>query len=69
MYREERYKLVIYHNKDVGELYDLQQDPWEFENLWDDPGQQDVKNELILKSFNDHVNKTTDMGSRRIAPM
>lgn len=69
MYRDERYKLVIYHNKGVGELFDLQEDPWEFTNLWDAPESQDLKNDLIYKSFNDHVNKTTDMGSKRIAPM
>ncbi|MFK7778335.1 MAG: DUF4976 domain-containing protein, partial [Gimesia sp.] len=64
-----RYKLVIYHNKGVGELYDLEEDPWEFNDLWDDPQSQQLKNELIYKSFNHHVVNTTDMGSERIAPM
>ena len=69
MYRDARYKLVIYHNKGAGELYDLKEDPWEFDNLWDDPLSQDLKNEMIYKSFNDHVVNTTDMGAERIAPM
>jgi arylsulfatase len=69
MYRDERYKLVVYHNKGLGELYDLQEDPWEFTDLWDAPESQTLKHDLILRSFNDHVNKTTDMGSKRIAPM
>ena len=69
MYRTERYKLSAYHNDGLGELYDLEKDPWEFENLWDDPDSVDTKNELIWKSFNDHVNLTTDVGSKRIAPM
>lgn len=34
MLRTERYKLVVYHGHEVGELYDLEQDPDEFHNLW-----------------------------------
>jgi arylsulfatase A-like enzyme len=69
MYRTERYKLSIYHDKNLGELYDLELDPWEFENLWDDAEYAVLKNRLILESFNSHVNLTTDVGSKRIAPM
>lgn len=69
MHRTERYKLSIYHDKNLGELYDLQNDPWEFTNLWDSPPHEDVKNQLILESFNAHVVLTTDVGSERIAPM
>ncbi len=35
-YVDSRYKLTIYHNQDYGELFDLQNDPGEFNNLWDD---------------------------------
>ena len=69
MYRDGRYKLSIYHGKGVGELYDLEKDPWEFNNLWDEADHQAIKNELILKSFDSHVILTTDVGSERIAPM
>lgn len=69
MYRNRRYKLSVYHGKGVGELYDLENDPWEFVNLWDDPASQGIKNDLILKSFDSHVLLTTDVGSKRIAPM
>ena len=69
MHRTDRYKLCVYHDKGLGELYDLQNDPWEFHNLWDDPEHESVKNQLIYESFNAHVCLTTDMGARRIAPM
>jgi len=69
MYRDRRHKLVVYHGHRLGELYDLEQDPWEFNNLWDDPDSQALKNGLIYKSFDAHVMLTTDVGSRRIAPM
>ncbi len=39
--------LVVYHDHGVGELYDLANDPGEFDNLWDDPAHHDVKAERI----------------------
>ncbi len=69
MYRRGHYKLTIYHGKKLGELYDLATDPWEFSNLWDEPDFQQLKHELIYESFDNHVLLTTDVGSKRIAPM
>ena len=69
MYRNDRYKLSIYHGHGQGELYDLQQDPWEHENLWDHPDHQNLRAQLISASFDQHVLLTTDVGSHRIAPM
>lgn len=69
MYRDRRYKLCVYHGHGLGELYDLHDDPWEFNNLWDDPAHERLKHELIHRSFDAHVLLTTDVGSERIAPM
>ena len=33
--RTRRWKIGHYWNKPYGELYDLKNDPWEKENLWD----------------------------------
>ena len=33
MYRDRRWKLVVYHQKDIHELYDLENDPWEHHDL------------------------------------
>ncbi len=69
MFRTETHKLCMYHDKGLGELYDLNVDPWEFEDLWDSPSHQSIKHELIRRAFDAHVVLTTDMGSPRIAPM
>jgi arylsulfatase len=69
MYRDRRYKLSVYHGHGLGELYDLDDDPWEFDNLWDDPDHAQLKAELMYASFDSHVLLTTDVGSKRIAPM
>lgn len=69
MYRDESHKLSVYHGKGVGELYDLDADPWEHENLWDSAEHAELKHRLLAESFDAHVLLTTDVGSRRIAPM
>ena len=51
MYRNERYKLVVYHGHAEGELYDLIADPDEFENLWHVDAKQDIKFELLKTEF------------------
>ena len=37
MYRDRQWKLVNYHHKGICELYDLDKDPWEFQDLSTDP--------------------------------
>ncbi len=69
MYRTPNYKLCMYHDKKLGELYDLQADPWEFDDLWDSAAHQEIKHQLVREAFDAHVVLTTDMGSKRIAPM
>jgi len=68
MYRDDRYKLVVYHGHGLGELYDLHNDPGEFHNLWDDPAHQARKLDLMQRSF-DASMLAMDRGPRRIGPM
>jgi len=51
MYRDRRWKLIMFHGKDLYELYDLENDPWEHSDLSDDPDHQEIKWDLIRKNF------------------
>jgi uncharacterized sulfatase len=48
-YIDDRYKLTVHFNQPYGELYDLQEDPGELRNLWDDPQAGQLKADLLLK--------------------
>jgi arylsulfatase A-like enzyme len=48
-YINERYKLTVYRDAAHGELFDLEEDPEELRNLWDEPSAADMKSRLMLK--------------------
>ena len=39
----------MYHGEQLGELYDMQEDPRELNNLWDSPDHREVRLELTEK--------------------
>ena len=49
-YIDARYKLTCYRNDEHGELFDLEQDPGEIDNKWDDPDYAQLKAQLMLKA-------------------
>ena len=53
--RTKDFKLVFYAEREYGELYDMNQDPWERHNLWDHPAQQKTKQELLCRLMNHMV--------------
>jgi arylsulfatase A-like enzyme len=42
-----RWRTTIYHGVEWGELYDLDEDPDELRNLWDDPHHAAVRSHLM----------------------
>ncbi|MHB1457949.1 MAG: sulfatase family protein [Armatimonadota bacterium] len=48
-YVNERYKLTVYLNRDYGELFDLQSDQGEINNLWNKQEYSALKSELVMK--------------------
>ena len=46
--RTKDWRLSLYKGEDWGELYDLQSDPDETRNLWNDPAYQEIKGRLAL---------------------
>jgi arylsulfatase A-like enzyme len=63
----ERYKLVVYHGIDEGELYDLETDPQETVNRWNDPAHMMIQMEM-LKKLCDRMAWTVDPLPERTAP-
>jgi arylsulfatase A-like enzyme len=56
-YVDSRYKLTVYYNQSYGELFDLENDPGEINNLWDDPKSSELKQELLLKYVHAELGK------------
>lgn len=64
MYYDGRYKMAVYRGHETGEIYDHQEDPGEFDNLWDSAEHQDLKLRL-LKEHLDAMMGTVSAGIRR----
>jgi arylsulfatase A-like enzyme len=56
-YVDQRYKLTVYYNHPYGELFDLQSDPGETNNLWADPAHAALKSDLLLKLLHAEMGK------------
>ncbi len=65
MLRTRKHKIVNYHGHEPGELFDLEKDPYELDNLWEDPAYADVRFELMKKSF-DALAFAVDTGPPRV---
>ncbi len=66
MYFDGRFKHNVYHGTGLGELFDLENDPGEFDNLWDDPAQRERRCALLAAHF-DAMMATSDAGAERVA--
>jgi hypothetical protein len=64
--RTERWKLNYCDQAKYGELYDLEGDPSEFNNLWNDPHQRDTR-EMLMQLLLTRMIDTTDPLPQRVA--
>ncbi len=53
----DRYKLVAYSNPEFGELYDMQRDPHQVRNLWDDSAHAELRFKLIQRLLSEEMNR------------
>jgi len=53
----DRWKLVVYHDRPYGELYDMESDPDQYRNLWGDAGYQTVRAELAQRLLSAEMEK------------
>ncbi len=68
MYCDGTYKIVLYHSLGAGELYDLAEDPGEFNNLWYQESAADLRADLSQRAF-DATISTLYPGLDRRGPM
>jgi uncharacterized sulfatase len=54
---DERYKLTVYYNHEYGELFDLEADAQEIDNLWDNLQYSELKANLMLKMLHAEMGK------------
>ncbi len=56
-YVNSRYKITTYYGKAYGELFDLELDPGEINNLWEDPGSRSLKADLLQRLLHAEMGK------------
>jgi len=56
-YVDDRYKLTIYRSFDCGELFDLKEDPGEFNNLWNQPDATALREKVMLRFLQAEMKK------------
>ena len=72
MIRGKQYKLNIYHSKKgskdqnriTGQLFDMQNDPQEFRNLWFDPAYREIKEKLLIDLLNWEIQQESYLETR-----
>jgi len=63
--RTARYKLSYFYHLASGELYDLEKDPGEVQNLWSSPAAKDVRQEMMEKLMGRMVETVDPLPERK----
>lgn len=63
-YIDERFKLTVYRDREWGELFDLEADPGETRNHFDDPEYRDIKAELLRRSLDAELRREVSRYAR-----
>ncbi len=66
MYFDGRFKHILYHGTGLGELFDLETDPGEFTNLFEDPTCRERRFDLVHRHI-DALMATSSAGIERVA--
>ena len=61
-----QYKICVYDTANLGELYDLKNDPNEFSDLWDSEDHKGIKLQMQEKLIFKYMS-TSSKGPRRVA--
>ncbi len=69
MVRDERWKCVEYLGDNIGQLFDLENDPDELQNLWGDPEHAAIQRELLDAIHTWYVRSTVRASLKNAAPM
>lgn len=67
MVRTKKHKLTLDHNESSGELYDLEADPEETYNIWENPKKEKIRTEMLMRLCN-RMAWTVDPLPKRLAP-
>jgi arylsulfatase A-like enzyme len=63
-YINDRYKITLYRDQEVGELFDLVDDPGEIHNRFDDRGYAEIKAHLMAEFMNAEIARETSKYQR-----
>jgi uncharacterized sulfatase len=61
----ERYKLVVYRDSDDGELYDMEEDPDQYRNLFHRPEHAELRARLMHRFLQKHMQREGETQPRK----
>jgi uncharacterized sulfatase len=56
-YIDQRYKMTVYRDREEGEFFDLQEDPGEIHNRWDDSSYAEIKAKVLHRFVNAEIKR------------